>query len=56
MPWGSRIFVDADGEPIKWADGQALRQYFIDRDGHPVLTSDGRPVHFVHDEHGQWGA
>lgn len=54
MPWGSRMFVDADGEPIKRADGQALRQYLVDRDGHPVLTSDGRPVHFVHDLHGQW--
>jgi hypothetical protein len=54
MPWGSVMFVGADGTPIKRADGQALRQYFVDRDGHPVLTSDGRPVHFVHDEHGKW--
>jgi hypothetical protein len=54
MPWGSVMFVDADGSPIKRADGQALRQYFVDRDGNPVLTSDGRPVHLVYDEHGQW--
>ena len=27
MPWGSQIFVDPDGKPIKRADGQALRQY-----------------------------
>lgn len=54
MPWGSMMFVDADGTPIKRADGQALRQYLVDRDGNPVLTSDGRPVHFVYDEHGRW--
>jgi hypothetical protein len=54
MPWGSRVFVDAEGTPIKRADGQALGQYFVDRDGNPVLTSDGRPVHFIHDERGQW--
>jgi prophage regulatory protein len=53
MPWGSRIFLDADGTPIKRADGYALRQYYIDRDGYPVLTSDGQPVHAVFDEHGQ---
>ena len=53
MPWGSRIFVDPDGKPIKRADGQALRQYYIDRDGNPVLTSDGQPVHAVFDEHGR---
>ena len=53
MPWGSRIFVDADGTPIKHTGGQALRQYYIDRDGNPVLTRDGQPVHEVFDEHGQ---
>jgi hypothetical protein len=53
MPWGSRVFVDAGGTPIKRADGHALRQYFVDRDGNPVRTSDGRPVHLVHDEHGK---
>ena len=53
MPWGSRIFVDADGRPIKRADGQELRQYYIDRDGNPVLTTDGQPVHAVFDEHGR---
>lgn len=53
MPWGSRIFVDADGTPIKRTDGLALRQYFVDRDGNPVLTSDGQPVHGVFDGHGR---
>lgn len=53
MPWGSRIFVDADGAPIKQTDGLELRQYFVDRDGNPVLTSDGQPVHGVFDEHGR---
>jgi Clp amino terminal domain, pathogenicity island component len=53
MPWGSRIFVDADGTPIKQTDGLELRQYFVDRDGNPVLTSDGQPVHGVFDEHGR---
>jgi hypothetical protein len=53
MPWGSRVFLDADGRPVKRADGQALRQYFVDRDGNPVLTSDGLPVHVVFDEHGR---
>jgi prophage regulatory protein len=53
MPWGSRIFVDPDGKPIKRTDGQALRQYYVDRDGYPVLTSDGQPVHAVFDEHGR---
>ena len=53
MPWGSQIFVDPDGKPIKRADGQALRQYYIDRDGNPVLTSDGQPVHAVFDEYGR---
>jgi Clp amino terminal domain, pathogenicity island component len=53
MPWGSRIFVDADGKPIKRPDGHALRQYFVDRDGNPVLTRDGQPVHTHFDEHGQ---
>ena len=53
MPWGSRIFVDADGTPIKRTDGLELRQYFVDRDGNPVLTRDGQPVHGVFDEHGQ---
>jgi hypothetical protein len=53
MPWGSRIFVDADGTPIKQTDGLELRQYFVDRDGNPVLTRDGEPVHGVFDEHGR---
>jgi hypothetical protein len=53
MPWGSRIFVDADGTPIKQTDGLELRQYFVDRDGNPVLTRDGQPIHGVFDEHGQ---
>jgi Clp amino terminal domain, pathogenicity island component len=53
MPWGSRIFVDADGTPIKQTDGLALRQYYIDRDGNPVLTHDGQPVHTLFDEHGR---
>ena len=53
MPWGSRIFLDADGTPIKRTDGLALRPYFVDRDGNPVLTSDGQPVHGVFDEHGR---
>jgi hypothetical protein len=53
LPWGSVIFLDADGTPIKRADGQALRQYYVDRDGYPVLTRDGRPVHAVFDEHGR---
>jgi hypothetical protein len=52
MPWGSRIFVDADGTPIKHTGGQALQQYYVDRDGNPVLTSDGQPIHGVFDEHG----
>jgi hypothetical protein len=49
-PWGSVMFVDADGKPVR--QGNALRQYFIDRDGHPVLTTDGRPVHVLVNEHG----
>jgi Clp amino terminal domain, pathogenicity island component len=53
MPWGSRIFVDADGTPIKHTGGQALRQYYVDRDGNPVLTRDRQPVHGVLDEHGR---
>jgi len=53
MPWGSAIFVDPDGRPIKRADGHALRQYYLDRDGNPVLTTDGQPVHAVFDEHGR---
>jgi ClpA/ClpB-like protein len=53
LPWGSRVFVDPIGKPIKWAESNALRQYFIDRDGHPVLTTDGRPVHLAYDEQGQ---
>jgi hypothetical protein len=53
MPWGSRVFVDPDGRPIKRADGHALRQYHLDRDGNPVLTSDDQPVHAVFDEHGR---
>jgi hypothetical protein len=53
MPWGSRIFLDADGTPIKRTDGLALCQYFIDRDGNPVLTRDGQPVHTGFDEHGR---
>jgi hypothetical protein len=53
MPWGSKVFTDADGSWIKRPEGQALRQYFVDRDGNPGLTADGRPVHFVLDEAGQ---
>lgn len=53
MPWGSQVFMDAEGAPIKRADGLELRQYLVDRDSNPVLTSDGRPVHLVHDEHGK---
>ncbi len=53
MPWGSAVFVHADGKPIKRADGQALQQYFTDRDGNPVLTRDGQPMHTVFDEHGR---
>jgi hypothetical protein len=53
MPWGSRIFVDGDGRPIKRTDGLELRQYFVDRDGNPVLTRDGQPVHTGLDEHGR---
>ena len=53
MPWGSRIFLDAEGAPIKRADGLELQQYFVDRDGNPVLTRDGQPVHTGFDEHGQ---
>jgi hypothetical protein len=49
-PWGSAIFVHADGRTFRY--GIALRQYFIDRDGHPVLTTDGRPVHMLVNEHG----
>jgi predicted DNA-binding transcriptional regulator AlpA len=49
-PWGSAMFVDADGKPFR--QGNALRQYFIDRDGHPILTTDGRPVHVLVNEHG----
>jgi Clp amino terminal domain, pathogenicity island component len=49
-PWGSAVFVDADGRTFRY--GIALRQYFIDRDGHPVLTADGRPVHMLVNEHG----
>jgi Clp amino terminal domain, pathogenicity island component len=49
-PWGSKVFVDPGGRPIK--QGLALRQYLVDRDGNPVLTTDGRPVHFLLDEQG----
>jgi Clp amino terminal domain, pathogenicity island component len=49
-PWGSAMFVDADGKPVR--QGNALRQYFIDRDGHPILTADGRLVHMLIDEDG----
>jgi hypothetical protein len=35
-PWGSKVFVDADGNAVR--QGLALRQYLIDRDGNPVLT------------------
>jgi len=49
-PWGSAMFVDADGRTFR--HGIALRQYFIDRDGHPVLTADGQPVHVLVNEHG----
>jgi predicted DNA-binding transcriptional regulator AlpA len=51
-PWGSRVFVDADGRPVKKA-GWALQQYFVDRDGNPVLTNDGQPVHVLLDERGK---
>jgi hypothetical protein len=50
-PWGSAVFHDAQGRPLK--HGHALRQYFIDRDGNPVLTTDGRPVHHLVDEDGR---
>ena len=53
MPWGSQVFMDAEGAPIKRADGLELRQYLVDRDSNPVLTRDGQPVHLVHDEHGK---
>jgi hypothetical protein len=53
MPWGSMVFVDTNGKPLRLADGR-LRQYLVDRDGHPVLTADGRPVHLAHDQQGQW--
>jgi hypothetical protein len=53
MPWGSRIFLTAEGTPIKRADGRELLQYYVDRDGNPVLTRDGRPVHGGVDEHGR---
>jgi hypothetical protein len=49
-PWGSRVFVDADGRPVQ--QGTALRQYVVDRDGNPVLTTDGRPIHVLIDEQG----
>ena len=49
-PWGSAVFVGADGRTFR--QGIALRQYFIDRDGNPVLTADGRPVHMLVNEHG----
>jgi hypothetical protein len=51
QPWGSRVFVDADGRPV--GQGTALRQYLVDRDGNPVLTTDGRPVDILVDEQGQ---
>lgn len=50
-PWGSRVFVDADGRPIR--NGMALRQYLVDRDGHPILTRDRHPIHEHVDEQGQ---
>lgn len=49
-PWGSAVFHDAQGLPVK--QGIALRQYFVDRDGNPVLTADGRPIHFLIDDDG----
>jgi hypothetical protein len=50
-PWGSRVFADAGGKPVRKA-GWALQQYFIDRDGEPVLTIDQQPVHMLLDEQG----
>lgn len=50
-PWGSAVFVDAEGRTFR--QGLTLRQYIIDRDGNPVLTADGRPVHLVQDADGQ---
>lgn len=50
-PWGSKVFVDADGRPVR--QGMALRQYLVDRDGRPVLTTDGRPVDVLVDAQGQ---
>jgi predicted DNA-binding transcriptional regulator AlpA len=50
-PWGSRVFVDADGRPIR--EGIAVRQYLIDRDGNPVLTTDGRAIDLLVDEQDQ---
>ena len=49
-PWGSAVFHDMEGQPIK--QGIALRQYFVDRDGNPVLTTDGRPIHLLIDDDG----
>jgi hypothetical protein len=52
LPWGSKVFVDADGRPLQ--QGLALAQYFVDRDGNPVLVADGQhPVHVLRDEQGQ---
>jgi len=50
-PWGSGVFVDAEGRPV--GRGAALRQYLVDRDGNPVLTTDGRPLDVLVDEQGQ---
>lgn len=43
QPWGSRIFVDGAGKPMK--DGRRLLQYMIDREGRPIKTMDNRYVH-----------
>jgi len=50
-PWSSRVFVDADGRPVR--EGSTVRQYLADRDGNPVLTTDGRPVDVLVNEQGQ---
>jgi predicted DNA-binding transcriptional regulator AlpA len=49
-PWGSRMFVDAQGRTI--TRGHWVLQYFVDRDGHPVRTADGQFVQVPVDEGG----